>query len=131
VQWYNTHTILIKACSMHATVTRLCLVPSPPPHPTHPPPIPPVSVSVPCIRAHCTMMFVMLGWVFMLLEFHTKEYASVRQHYLKGSDDPNYWRDLHMAEADGTLVRTRGGDPGGGGGCCYCFWRPAYGWGVC
>lgn len=51
------------------------------------------------------MLFVMLAWIFTLLEFHTKEYATVRQHYLKGSDDPNYWRDLHMAEADGTLVR--------------------------
>jgi hypothetical protein len=50
------------------------------------------------------MLFVMLAWVFALLEFHTREYASVRQHYLKGSDDPNQWRDLHMAEADGTLV---------------------------
>jgi hypothetical protein len=53
------------------------------------------------------MLFVMLGWIFVLLEFHTKEYATVRQHYLKGSDDPNYWRDLHMAEADGTLVSAR------------------------
>jgi hypothetical protein len=51
------------------------------------------------------MLFVMLAWIFALLEFHTREYATVRQHYLKGSDDPNQWRDLHMAEADGTLVR--------------------------
>lgn len=45
-----------------------------------------------------------LGWTFTLLEYHTRQYAAVRQHYLRGGDDPNYWRDLHMAEADGTHV---------------------------
>jgi hypothetical protein len=47
---------------------------------------------------------VFLGWTFTLLEYHTRQYAAVRQHYLRGGDDPNYWRDLHMAEADGTHV---------------------------
>jgi hypothetical protein len=50
---------------------------------------------------------VFLGWTFTLLEYHTRQYAAVRQHYLRGGDDPNYWRDLHMAEADGTHVSMR------------------------
>jgi hypothetical protein len=49
---------------------------------------------------------VFLGWTFTLLEYHTRQYAAVRQHYLRGGDDPNYWRDLHMAEADGTHVSS-------------------------
>ncbi|KAF6257976.1 late exocytosis, associated with Golgi transport-domain-containing protein [Scenedesmus sp. NREL 46B-D3] len=54
--------------------------------------------------AHWCACFLFLGWTFMLLEYHTRQYAAVRQHYLRGGDDPNYWRDLHMAEADGTHV---------------------------
>lgn len=49
--------------------------------------------------------FFFLGWIFILLEYHTRQYAAVRQHYLRGGDDPNYWRDLHLSEADGTHVR--------------------------
>jgi hypothetical protein len=60
------------------------------------------------------MLFVMLAWVFALLEYHTREYAAVRQHYLKGSDDANEWRDLHMAEADGTMVSA--------GTCTWQMW---------
>jgi hypothetical protein len=55
-------------------------------------------------RAHWCACFAFLGWTFTLLEYHTRQYAAVRQHYLRGGDDPNYWRDLHMAEADGTHV---------------------------
>lgn len=54
--------------------------------------------------AHWCTCFLFLGWTFTLLEYHTRQYAAVRQHYLRGGDDPNYWRDLHMAEADGTHV---------------------------
>eukprot|EP00882_Tetradesmus_deserticola_P028263 GHRQ01031475.1.p3 GENE.GHRQ01031475.1~~GHRQ01031475.1.p3 ORF type:complete len:108 (+),score=55.05 GHRQ01031475.1:1641-1964(+) len=55
-------------------------------------------------RAHWCACFAFLGWSFLLLEYHTRQYAAVRQHYLRGGDDPNHWRDLHMAEADGTHV---------------------------
>ncbi|KAF8056000.1 ERD4 [Scenedesmus sp. PABB004] len=54
--------------------------------------------------AHWVSCFLFLGWTFLLLEYHTRQYAAVRQHYLRGGDDPNYWRDLHMSEADGTHV---------------------------
>eukprot|EP00878_Enallax_costatus_P009758 GHUV01010191.1.p1 GENE.GHUV01010191.1~~GHUV01010191.1.p1 ORF type:complete len:1012 (+),score=268.71 GHUV01010191.1:434-3469(+) len=54
--------------------------------------------------AHWVFTFLFMGWIFTLLEYHTRQYAAVRQHYLRGGDDPNYWRDLHMAEADGTHV---------------------------
>lgn len=59
-------------------------------------------------RAHWCTCFLFLGWTFTLLEYHTRQYAAVRQHYLRGGDDPNYWRDLHMAEADGTHVSACG-----------------------
>jgi hypothetical protein len=33
-----------------------------------------------------------LGWTFLLLEWHTRQYCRLRQHYIRGGDDPNYWR---------------------------------------
>jgi len=70
--------------------------------------MPPTSVLA---RTHRTALhpprccvFAFLAWSMVLLDFHYREYVSLRQLYLKGSDGYNFWRELHMAEADGVGV---------------------------
>ena len=43
-------------------------------------------------RVHFFLVFAFLGWTFLLIEWHYRQYVALRQHYLKGGDDPNYWR---------------------------------------
>ncbi|KAI8469089.1 MAG: hypothetical protein J3K34DRAFT_514584 [Monoraphidium minutum] len=54
--------------------------------------------------AHWLCVFIFLGWTMLLLEWHFREYVSLRQFYLRGVDGYNYWRELHMAEADGVGI---------------------------
>jgi hypothetical protein len=68
----------------------------------------------PVMWLHFLLAVVFIGYSFLLIEWHYRQYVALRQHYLHGGDDPNYWRDLHLAEADGVL--SDGGAAGGGGG---------------
>lgn len=54
------------------------------------------------------ILFGFLGWAFLLIDWHYRQFAKVRTAYLRGEDDPNHWRALHMAEADGTMVHSGG-----------------------
>ncbi|GBF99191.1 hypothetical protein Rsub_11636 [Raphidocelis subcapitata] len=57
---------------------------------------------------HWTCVFVFLGWTLLLLEYHYRQYVSLRQFYLRsGNSGWNAWRELHMAEADGVGVHQR------------------------
>ena len=46
----------------------------------------------PVLWAHWAITLLFLGWTFLLLEWHTRQYCALRQHYIRGGDDPNYWR---------------------------------------
>jgi hypothetical protein len=70
----------------------------------------------PVMWLHFFMAVVFIGYSFLLIEWHYRQYVALRQHYLHGGDDPNYWRDLHLAEADGVLSDGGGGAASGGAG---------------
>lgn len=52
---------------------------------------------------HLFMVLLCLAWIFLLLEWHTRQYCSLRQQYIRGMDAPNTWR----GEGAGGLVGRR------------------------
>ncbi|GBF87290.1 ERD4-related membrane protein [Raphidocelis subcapitata] len=55
---------------------------------------------------HWVLVFAFLGWTMLLLEFHFRQFVSLRHFYLCGGESFNHWRELHLAEADGVTART-------------------------
>ena len=51
--------------------------------------------------AHWSCCLLFLAWTLMLLEWHFKQYVSLRHFYLRANTGVNFWRSLHLAAADG------------------------------
>ena len=57
--------------------------------------------------AHWSCCLLFLAWTLMLLEWHFKQYVSLRHFYLRANTGVNFWRSLHLAAADGVGVHKR------------------------